>query len=85
VLRSDRKIDYHLRMTTGPILASLQTRLRALQGHLPEIARLSLVSYSAVTQIARGTYPSSPSINLVERLNAACMAVERRRKPRPKA
>ena len=71
-------------MNSGPTLAALQTRLRNLHGQLPEIARLSLVSYSAVTQLARGTYPSSPSINTVERLHAACATVERRRKPRKK-
>ncbi|HQR22808.1 MAG TPA: hypothetical protein PKV98_18225 [Burkholderiaceae bacterium] len=69
-------------MNTGSILASLQTRLRGLHGHLPEVARLSTISYSAVVQLARGSYPASPSLKTVDRLNAACAVVERKRKAR---
>lgn len=71
-------------MNSGPTLVALQTRLRNLHGQLTEISRLSLVSYSAVVQLARGSYPSSPSLNTVDRLNAACATIERQRKPRKK-
>jgi transcriptional regulator with XRE-family HTH domain len=57
-------------------LTTLQVKLARFKGQLPEIARVSGVSYYTVQRIARGDYGSSPTLRVVDALTAACREVK---------
>lgn len=60
-----------IRLMSQVTLTTLQVKLARFKGQLPEISRVSGVSYYLVQRIARGGYDHSPTLRTVSALLAA--------------